>query len=144
MAASALASGAFGGWMVSKGPAELPDVRVVEVKGRVVAIQPRGSGRRGTFFRTVAEYAADGKVARAWTRAVYRPPQHSVGEDVRVVLLPDGEARLAFEWEAERASASADRRRERRGNRLIGGLCLGCAAFFLLLAIGVLRAKEAT
>ncbi len=137
--AAAAAPAALGGYLVSKGPGALPEVRAEAIAGKVVAIESR-TGRRGSYYRSVVEYAVDGRTLRTASRSVYRPARHRVGDEANVLLLADGEVRLAFEWEAERASADSDRRKERWTNRLLGGLLLGCSAFALLLAAGVLRA----
>ena len=143
--AGALAPAALGGYLVSKGPSPLPEVRPASVTGRVVRIESRASTSRhkGTLYRTVVEYAAAGKLLEAASRSVYRSARHRVGDDVTVLLLPDGDVWLAFEWEAERASEQRDRSKQRWTNRLMGGLLLGCAAFALLLAVVVLRAQPA-
>jgi hypothetical protein len=142
--AGALAPAALGGYLVSKGPSPLPEVRPASVTGRVVRIESRASTSRhkGTLYRTVVEYAAAGKLLEAASRSVYRSARHRVGDDVTVLLL-DGDVWLAFEWEAERASEQLDRSKQRWTNRLLGGLLLGCAAFTLLLSVGVLRARPA-
>src|SRR5262245_57287330 len=144
--AGALAPAALGGYLFSKGPGPLPEARTTSVAGRVVRIESRASTsrRRGTFYRTVVEYAVSGKRLEAASRSVYQPPRHRVGDAVNVLLLPDGDIWLAFEWEAARASEERDRTKQRWSNRLMGGLLLGCAGLVLLIAIGVARSEEHT
>jgi hypothetical protein len=91
------------------------------------------------FYRSVVEYARGGQTLRAASRGVYRPQKHEQGDEAKVLLMPDGEVWLAFEWEAARASAAADRRKQRWTNRLMAVLLLPFPALALPLAVALLR-----
>jgi hypothetical protein len=92
---------------------------------------------RGTCFQPVIGYAEAGGPRQLRTRSRYNPAPHAKGDAVTVVVDADG-AWLEREWK----EVQAQRRREHAETRelplFIGWVMTGCAAFGLLLALGLI------
>lgn len=132
-----------GGWLLvrhaqaMRPPAE-PTGRTIAGTVTEVVTETCGSGnRRRTCYRPVVSYVDGGETRQIVSRTAYRPSPHEKGDPAPVLVLTTGEAWMAAEWEARRDRRLDDFQRKRGFPLTMGWLLVGCAAFGVLLAAGL-------
>jgi hypothetical protein len=137
-----LGTAGAGAWLLQRAygmpfPAE-PARRAIAGTVVEVLATPCPSRRRpGTCWRPVANFMDGGASKQAAARGVYRPAPLRKGDPVTVLVEADGTAWLQLEWDARQARRVSDHESARRFPLLIGWLLVGCGAFGVLLAAGL-------
>jgi hypothetical protein len=109
-----------------------------------VLVQPCGSRTRpSTCYRPVISYidsdASGRQPQQIISRTGYRSSSpHEKGDRVTVYIEPGGMGWLAREWDARQAERQREYADARRFPLVMGWLLIGCAAFGLLLAAGLM------
>ncbi len=116
---------------------------IAAVVFEVLATPCRRRRNSGTCFRPVASFAHEGQTQQVAARGIYSHSPVQKGDPVAVLVDKQGGPWLAFEWDTRLAEQERDATSARRFPLWMGYLILGCAAFGVLLSVGIAFARSA-